>query len=129
MFRPETLERWRQRLERFESARMTVSQFCQNEGVSQAAFYKWRKALRDQKPLAVHQSGSPAPGEVRFLPLRLSPAAQNRLEFTTEQTEQTEREPVARPTAATTIELPGGVRIVVEVPMVSDSQRSGEVRP
>ena len=126
MSRPETLERWRHRLERFEAARMTVARFCQNEGVSQAAFYKWRKALRDQKPLAVHQSGSPAPAEVRFLPLRLSPSAQNRLEFATGQTE---REPVARPTAATTIELPGGVRIVVEVPMVSGSEPSGEVQP
>lgn len=126
MSRPETLERWRHRLERFESARMTVSQFCQNEDVSQAAFYKWRKALRDQKLLAVHQSGPATPDELRFLPLRLSPSVQNRLEFATEQTE---REPAARPTAATTIELPGGVRIVVEVPMVSGSDQSGEVQP
>ena len=126
MFRPETLERWRQRLDRFESARMTVAEFCKNEGVSQAAFYKWRKALRDQKVLAVHQSGPATPAGVRFLPLRLSPLAQGQFDF---PPEQTAGQPVARPTAATTIELPGGVRIVVEVPMISESELSGEVRP
>jgi len=37
---------WRERLRRFESSGLTVSAFCQSEGVSQAGFYQWRKKLR-----------------------------------------------------------------------------------
>jgi len=43
----ELLELWRARLRRFESLDQTVAEFCQWEGVSIAAFYVWRKKLRD----------------------------------------------------------------------------------
>ena len=36
---------WRDRLRRFESSDLTVAAFCDWEGVSQAAFYVWRKKL------------------------------------------------------------------------------------
>ena len=42
MSRPEIVEFWRQRLHRFDPASMTVAQACKLEGVSQAAFYKWK---------------------------------------------------------------------------------------
>ena len=37
---------WRDRLRRFESSDLTVVAFCDWEGVSQAAFYVWRKKLQ-----------------------------------------------------------------------------------
>ena len=37
---------WRDRLRRFESSELTVVAFCDWEGVSQAAFYVWRKKLQ-----------------------------------------------------------------------------------
>lgn len=37
---------WRDRLRRFQSSDLTVTAFCDWEGVSQAAFYVWRKKLQ-----------------------------------------------------------------------------------
>lgn len=36
---------WRERLERFGAAGVTVAEFCEWEGVSPAAFYAWRRKL------------------------------------------------------------------------------------
>ena len=36
---------WRDRLRRYLSSDLTVAAFCDWEGVSQAAFYVWRKKL------------------------------------------------------------------------------------
>lgn len=36
---------WRERLGRFEAWDSSVAEFCQWEGVSQAAFYVWRRKL------------------------------------------------------------------------------------
>jgi transposase-like protein len=119
MSRPETVELWRQRLQRFDSARMTVARFCQSEGVSQPSFYKWKKTLRE---LSQQPSLRPTQPEVSFVPLRVSAAAENRVEVATDHAEH---EPVAPPLASTTIELPGGVRIRVEVPTELASGRSG----
>lgn len=61
-------ESWRARLQRFEDSGQCVRDFCEWEGVSQAAFYLWRRKLpggtvpdsqpqvdtpRDQRPLFV----------------------------------------------------------------------------
>ena len=43
----ELRELWRARVRRFESLDQTVAEFCQWEGVSIAAFYVWRKKLRE----------------------------------------------------------------------------------
>ena len=37
---------WRDRLRRFPSSDLTVAAFCDWEGVSQAAFYVWRKKMQ-----------------------------------------------------------------------------------
>lgn len=37
---------WRDRLQRFQSSDLTITAFCDWEGVSQAAFYVWRKKLQ-----------------------------------------------------------------------------------
>jgi len=44
----ELWELWRARVRRFESLDHTVAEFCQWEGVSIAAFYVWRKKLREE---------------------------------------------------------------------------------
>ena len=46
----ELWELWRGRLLRFESLNQTIAEFCRWEGVSQAAFYLWRKKLQDEAP-------------------------------------------------------------------------------
>ena len=123
MSRPETVELWRRRLQQFDPASMTVAQFCQLEGVSQAAFYKWKKTLRElsQQPSPRPTQPTEETQEVRFAPLRLSAAAENRVDVATDHAEHL---PVAPPLASTTIELPGGVRIRVEVPTEFTSGRS-----
>ena len=62
---------WIDRLQRFASADLSVSQFCAAEGVSLAAFYSWRRRLRPQG-----HAPEPAPTAARLLPVRLqAPAA------------------------------------------------------
>ena len=71
------VEEWQQRIVRFEKSELTAMPFCQDEGVSTAAFYKWRKKFRDlSKPTtdADRPAGS-------FTPVRLvaSPSVAVRL--------------------------------------------------
>ena len=44
----ELWELWRVRVRRFDDCGQTVAEFCQWEGVSAAAFYLWRKKLREE---------------------------------------------------------------------------------
>ena len=56
-------QQWNERLARFEEAGQTVARFCQQEGVSSASFYRWRKVLggkQGQIPRAVRGSKSKA---------------------------------------------------------------------
>lgn len=41
---------WQRRLQRFTTSGMTVSKFCDREGVSVATFHYWRLKLRPQQP-------------------------------------------------------------------------------
>ena len=45
--RPDPLKRqqWRERFERFEQSGLTISAFCEAEGVSMNSFYRWRRKL------------------------------------------------------------------------------------
>jgi len=118
MPRPETIELWRQRIERFDAANMTVTQFCRSEGVSQPSFYQWKRTIR-QMP---QQAPSPA---VHFQPVRVTAAA---IDVNPIDARNTQPEPPASSMASTTIELPGGVRICVEVPTDFVASRLGETR-
>ena len=94
----ETALLWTQRLKRFEQSQMTVAQFCQDEGVSQPTFYKWKRRM--QSP--VRQS-SLAPA--KFVPVSLdTPTRQNN----------------KIDCAKATIQLPHGIRILIEVPAESE---------
>lgn len=106
MPRSEAAKLWQERLRRFDRSQMTVAQFCRNEGISQPSFYQWKKKLRqhsgDAKP-------KPTATGVQFMPLRLT--ADSGHHVAPKSGEQ-----VKPALASTTIELPGGVRIRVEVP-------------
>ena len=118
MPRPETIELWRRRIKRFAAANMTVAQFCRSEGISQPSFYQWKRTIR-QMP---QQAESPA---VSFRPVRVTAAA---IDDNPLVAANTQPEPPAPPMASTTIELPGGVRIRVEVPTDFVASRLGETR-
>lgn len=45
---------WRMVFETHQGSGLTIKQFCKNEGISEAAFYAWRKKLT-----ADHASASP----------------------------------------------------------------------
>lgn len=102
MTRSETAQLWAERMIRFEQAEMTVAQFCVTEGVSQPSFYKWRGKL---KPATAHSSRSVS----KFIPVQLqTPPSPTR---------------TSAGCVSTTIELPGGVHIRVEVPSETPPNR------
>lgn len=106
MSRPETIKRWRERLRRFDRGQMTVAEFCSSEGVSQPSFYQWKKKLR---VMACDAKTVDSDSSVQFMPLRLTSEFGDHA--TTASGEQADS-----PLASATIELPGGVRIRVDVP-------------
>ncbi len=77
---------WRERLRRFETSGLTVTKFCDDEGVSVASFYHWRKRLAakqaDSKlsPACVPVRATPAIKKASvpslpFVPVQVRPAA------------------------------------------------------
>ncbi|WP_436298656.1 IS66 family insertion sequence element accessory protein TnpA [Stieleria mannarensis] len=118
MPRSKTAKLWQERLRRFDRSRMSVAQFCRNEGVSQPSFYQWKKKLRQSPALLEPESGEP---NVHFMPIRL-PGLPG------DQAGEPGRD-VGPATACTTIELPGGIRIRVEVPTDRQPGQRPEARP
>src|SRR5215475_10864190 len=61
---PASNQRWQQRLRRFRDSGLTVTAFCDREGISAASFYAWRRRL---------QAGpTPPPDDApRLVPVRL----------------------------------------------------------
>jgi len=80
---------WVERLARFDHASQTVAEFCADEGVSPASFYQWRRRLRAEVPAAETTA--------RFVPVQLPTTTP------------------AESTAVLSLELPGGVRVRLEV--------------
>jgi hypothetical protein len=118
MSRPETIKLWRERLRRFDRAQMTVAQFCLSEGVSQPSFYQWKKKLRG---VASDAKTVDSDSSVQFMPLRLTSELGN-------QAGPASKKQADSPLASTTIELPGGVRIRVDVPTDRQPDQRWEAR-
>lgn len=59
-------EQWRARFKRFDASGLSVTRFCQIEGISIPSFYQWRKRLR----ASTVNSGVPT-----FLPVRITPSS------------------------------------------------------
>jgi hypothetical protein len=57
---------WRDRIRRQEASRLTVAQFCAEEGISRSKFYAWKYRFR-LRGGASHRSTLPAPQT--FLPV------------------------------------------------------------
>lgn len=66
--RAETAERWRDRLARWRRSGCSISQFCRNEKLTQAAFFNWKKKLAGSSPSATTQSQNSTPA---FLPVQV----------------------------------------------------------
>ena len=66
---------WADRFVRFQAANMSVAQFCNAEGVSQARYYYWRRKLHGSQPAAQKKPTKAAP---RFLPVSLAALAQSK---------------------------------------------------
>ena len=67
---------WKERLGRFETASLTVAEFCAKEGCSRASFYQWRRKLRNGTIAARMQtkrSEEPSGEPFRPLSITLSP--------------------------------------------------------
>ena len=84
---------WRDRLARFRKSKLSVTEFCRHEGVSDPSFYQWRKRLRkdDSKRKPGRRSGSRKADTAQpFVPIKVSASS-----------------------AVSEIEFPNGVRIRV----------------
>ena len=57
---------WRERMGRFQKGRRSAAEFCRREGVSEAAFYQWRRRLAEADAEAL-ASEEPA----GFMPVRV----------------------------------------------------------
>ena len=58
---------WQRRLARFGRTRVSVVEFCRDEGVSPASFYQWRRKLSRLQPEHEQADGGPA----GFTPVRV----------------------------------------------------------
>jgi transposase-like protein len=82
---------WVERVDRFQQSNQTVAEFCHAEGISQASLYQWRRKLS----LANATATQPLPA---FVPVKLRAS-----------------EASTTPTTVMSVELPGGVRVRLEV--------------
>lgn len=88
---------WVARVDRFQQSHQSVAEFCQAEGVSQASLYQWRRKLN------VANAAAPQPLPA-FVPVKLRASE------------------VAQPTTVMSVELPGGVRVRLEVTQAAQGQ-------
>jgi len=65
-------EAWQRRLVRYGARRLSVAEFCRQEGVSVQCFYYWKRRLG---------TGSAAGQPAAFVPVRIAPAPSSGLEI------------------------------------------------
>jgi transposase-like protein len=106
---PDRMKRdvWTRRLREFERGDKPVAEFCDREGVSVTAFYRWRRLLAARgTDASAAQARKGVVGEVRFLPVEIVPA----------MSAPSERKPETQTsTSSPCVEvlLPGGARVLV----------------
>ena len=98
-------QRWTDLLSQFDQSGLTVAEFCKRERCSAASFYPWRRKLRGQK-----SGGSGGP---TFVPIKIADATT----------------PSVSPQASVSLDLPGGVRLRIEVPAAPTSSEEQEGTP
>ena len=79
-------DEWIQRFRRRETSGLTVATFCEWEGVSVAAFYRWQKKLRagesggrSSSGIALPAKSNPSFPKASFLPVRIAQPGEARL--------------------------------------------------
>jgi hypothetical protein len=65
---------WSEHLRRFSRSRLTVTEFCEAEGVSVPSFYLWRKKISSRGQQGRAQPKQPA--RQSFVPLQIGATAQ-----------------------------------------------------
>ncbi len=91
---------WHDRLARFGKSRLTVREFCRQEGVSDPSFYQWRKRLskgQHGRKGDGRGGGSGSRKPQPFVPVKVSPQG------------------IAASSTFAEVELPNGIRIRVPV--------------
>lgn len=102
---------WKRRLREFELGDEAVVEFCDREGVSVTAFYRWRRVLGTsaaRRPRAVVRETAGAlrkisGGQMSFLPVEIMPAGSLSMDSRELSTSEARIE----------VQLPGGVRLLV----------------
>lgn len=106
---------WKRRLREFERGDEPVAEFCDREGVSVTAFYRWRRLLASaalpkvttsRETDAAVQARKGVVGELRFLPVEIVPAV----------SAPSERKPETLTSSSSPcveVLLPGGARVLV----------------
>ena len=107
--------RWRERLDRWKRSGLTITAFCQREGVSQPSFYSWRKRLA-----AATATGQARRNVPRFVPLEVvdSPGV---------MPSAMARGGMGNPGPAVEVVLPRGVTVKVST-LVDEQQLRGILR-
>lgn len=114
---PDRMKRdvWTRRLREFERGDEPVAEFCDREGVSVTAFYRWRRLLASaalpkvttsRKTDAAVPVRKDAVGEVRFLPVEIVPAV-------SAPSERKPETPTSTSSPCVEVLLPGGARVLV----------------
>jgi hypothetical protein len=110
---PAKERRWRRLIQQWRRSRLSVREFCDWQGLSEASFYAWRRELtkRDREASAApstrkadraaEQNGSVAFPAPRFLPVQVVPGMQSRATSGPPRTECIE------------VQLTSGVRLAV----------------
>ncbi len=65
---------WRERLERQAQAECSVAEFCRREGISQPAFYHWRRRLQSPRRRRGGKSSGSRGVAQQFVPVAISAA-------------------------------------------------------
>ena len=71
---PQRLALWTERLQRFQSANLTVADFCRREAISVPSFYNWKKRL-NQHSTSKRLRKQRTTGDPKFVPLVVNAAA------------------------------------------------------
>lgn len=98
-------QRWTDLLNRFDESGLTVAEFCKRERCSAASFYQWRRKLLGQK--SRRSSGR------TFVPIKIADAGDRSFS----------------PQATVSLDLPGGVRLRIEVPAAATPSEKQEGTP
>ena len=62
---------WSERLARFQSADLTVAEFCRRESISAPSFYLWKKRL-DPDPANKPRSRAESANRAKFVPIHVN---------------------------------------------------------